>query len=664
MASFLIWRNLSGSSPNFMLEDWNYNTATSVITYTPPYNIGMTPLGSYHPPAGTLFYDECDSDDVVYWKGSGGFSSVTIETVYNYPGCCDVYYTNFHPVKTNNTSPTTPNGTITITATGVSINDYEASIDGGTTYVPGSGGTIEFTGLAAAEYTILIRSIAGVCGATTSITVFDNIVYPPPLVEETTLPVLYAPIFHPITIGYRMINNDATVKEDGNGTYLEVLTDDGKDYLATLPIIKIFDNEDYAGTYQITGVDDPDNPEKFYLDMTFVTEQSVLFVPFDREIFYLYAETSYNNFEKIAEVSIYPDATGEYLIRLEGFLQSVFEVNKPANNGIELTLLRKYYVVPAGFDMEDAPTVLNAVFSAIPDLTNYLGLLIPLGPAPINFINEQTQKGFPVLFSYIDTVTGRVVNITSSNENDIVSTSPSVYIPALPLDTYTVTWINPLGAIASLNVTPALPSWIVMTQPFVDTVHLAIDTGAGVGTPDYDGNDYSGDDYLTGGPNAIVGCYTYEFKDGATVLFTLEICVYPLQKSNLLCPDNIANIAWVNREGGWSSYVFDGRKTYGKEIGDITTYKRGTEIKRSTVENVYDVVEVSIANKSKKDLIFISSLRQSIQAYLYDPATLQWSIPIFVDKDSFPVYSLPFKQIEVEDKFTFRISNEIVIQTQ
>ncbi len=434
--------------------------------------------------------------------------------------------------------------------------------------------------------------------------------------------------------------------------------------MGTLPIIKLIDNEDYEGTYQITSVDDVDDPQKFYLDLDFTTEQVALFVPFDREIFQLFAEVSFENYQKIADITAYPDETGEYLLRLEGFLQSVFEVMNPLNNGIEITLLRKYYVVPLDFDMEDAPTILNSVYSAIPDLTNYLGTLIPLGPAPINFINEQTQRGFPVLFSYIDTATGRVVNITSSDQTDIVSTSDSVFISALPLNVYTLTWVNPLGAIGSLNVTPALPAWITMTHPSPDTIVLQIDTGAGIGTPDYDGDDYDGDDYLTGGPNAIVGCYSFVFKDGATFLFTLEICVYPLQKADGICPENIANIAWVNQEGGWSSYVFDGRKTYGKDISTVRTYKRGTQLKRSNVEDVYDVVEVNIVNKSIKDLVFISSLRQSIQAYLYDDNTLQWSIPIFIDKDSFPVYTVPFKQIQVVDKFTFRMANEIIIQTQ
>jgi len=663
MASLLIWRDLSGASPNIMMDSYFYDTVTTVVSHVGPINIGTGGLGAYHPPAGTVIFSECSGLDFVEYKGIGNNTGVDVVTTEDFPACCTLAVSDFDVIRTNNTS-LTPNGTIVITCPVLTIADYEASINGGASYVGASGSTITFSGLAAGEYTILIRAVSGVCFVSTSATISDNIIYPPPIVSETTLPSLYSPVFYPITIGYKLDNNDATVKEDGFGTYLEVSTADAKEYLVTLPIIRLIDNVDYAGTYQILSVDDVDTPTKFYIDATYTSDQAVLFVPFDRELFQLFAEVAFENYQKIADITAYPDETGEYLLRLEGFLQSVFEVMQPLNNGIEITLLRKYYVVPVNFDMEAAPTILNAVYSAVPDLTNYLGTLIPLGPAPINFINEQTQRGFPVLFSYIDTTTGRVINITSSDQTDIVSTSDTVFISALPFNEYTLTWINPAGAIISLNVDPAFPAWIVMTHPTPDTVLLTIDTNVTTGTPDYEGDDYDGDDYLTGGPNALVGCYTFEIKDGATVLFTLEICVYPLQKSNGICPENIANIAWVNREGGWSSYVFDGRKTYGKDISTVNTYKRGTELKRSTVEDVYDVIEVNINNKSIKDLIFIASLRQSIQAYLFDDATLQWSIPIFIDKDSFPIYTVPFKQIQVADKFTFRLSNEVIIQSQ
>ena len=662
MAIFEFWRDITVGSPDDTVDRYRYDTSDDSIAHDSFTSLSGV-LGPIHPSVGTVMYQECQGLDLVQYKSTGGPISINKVTLTDSPTCCTLALTDFNIVRTNNTVLLTPNGTILITAPILDIADYEASIDGGANWVTQIGSVITFEDLPAGSYTVIIRAVAGVCSMTTTITISDQITYPPLIVSESTQPPLYSPIFYPITLGFTLDNNTATVKQDGGGTYLEVSSSDAKDYLATLPIVKLLDNVDYAGTYQINSVDDPDTPTKFYFSGVYTTDQAVLFVPFDRQVFQLFAEVAFNNYQKIADITVYPNATGEYLVRLEGFLQAVFKVNQPVNDGDEITLLRKYYVIPRDFDLSATATIFNAVYTAIPDLTDYLGTLIPLGPAPINFINEQTNKGYPVLFSYIDVTVGRIKNITSSQETDIVSTSPLIYIAGLPLNTYDVQWINPLGAIGSLNVTPALPSWITLIASPSDTVKLHIDTGAGTSGGDYDGSDYLGVDYLSGGPNAIVGCYTYVFKDGATVLFTLTTCIFPIQSSVGECVGGF-NIAWINRQGGWSSYVFGGKKTYGKDIGEVKTYKYLNELKRANVENVYDTAEVTIANKSIRDLQFIASLRQSIQAYLYSDLTLQWSIPITLDKQSFPIYSTPFKQIEVNDRFTFKYAEEVLIQSQ
>jgi hypothetical protein len=99
-------------------------------------------------------------------------------------------------------------------------------------------------------------------------------------------------------------------------------------------------------------------------------------------------------------------------------------------------------------------------------------------------------------------------------------------------------------------------------------------------------------------------------------------------------------------------------------MGEEKTFKSSGVLKRSSMENVYDAIEVNIFNKSIKDMQFIASLRQSIQAYLWSDSTLQWSIPIKLDKASFPIYEVPFKQIEVAQKMKFILAEEIVIQSQ
>jgi hypothetical protein len=664
MAVFEFWRDITVGSPNDTVNRYRYDTSDDSIAFDSFSTLSGT-LGPINPPVGTVMYTVCDDLDLVQYKSTGSSSAINKVTTPDQPQCCQIQASDFSVVRNNNTSLVTPNGKITVTAPVLDINDYEASIDGGDTYVAPTAGEIVFEDLPAGNYSIIIKATAGVCSVTTSTSIVDQISYPPLIIHEETQPSLYSPIFHPITLGYKLDNNAATVKQDLNGAYLEVASQDAKDYLATLPIVKIIDNEDYAGTYQIESVDDTSNPTKFYFNGVYTTEQPILFVPFDRQVFELYCETSFNNYEKIADIAAYPDNTGEYLLRLEGFLQGAFEVNPPVNDGDDITLLRKYYVLPRNFDMETTPTVFNAVYSAIEDLTPYLDDLVPLGPAPINFISEQTQKGLPVLFSYIDTATGRIKNITSSNQTNVIATTPLVLVFGLPLNQYDFQWVNPAGAIASLNVTPALPAWITQLASASDTVKLTINTST-VDGGDYEPDDYDSTDYLTFGVNAIVGCHEFLFKDGVTELFTLRICIFPIQKSEEVCAsdENNFNIAWVNRQGGRSSYVFEGKKVFGVDIGKVGTYKKAGELKRSSVEEVYDNAEVTISNKSKRDMIFIASLWQSIQAYLYDPATQQWSIPIILNRENYEKYQHPFRQIEQEGSFSFRYSNETVIQSQ
>jgi len=685
MALILFQRDVNPSflGPGYeSVRSYYFDPATDLTTIGSPTDEPAGTYGVMHPPVGTGIYNYCNDGDYISYTtklveevGSEGggeppaqpsalyYLNKTVQS--DSPICCDISALDFSATRTNNTSPTTPNGSISVTTSTLTIADYQASINGGATWVSPVGSSISFTDLAAGNYTVLIRELSGVCSVSLLVIITDSIVYPPLLISESLsrLPPLYAPVFYPIEIGFTLDNATATVKSDMTGTYLETATTDGRDYLATLPIIRLLGSV-YRGRFQVTSVDDPGDPMKFYINAVYVSDEILSFAPFDRQVFQLLAEkASFNVFEKVADISVYPTDSGEYILRLEGFLQALFKINQPINNGDEITLLRKYYVMPRDFDMIAAPTVFNGVYSAIPDLINYLGSLIPLGPAPINFINEESGKGYPVLFSYIDLTVGRVKNVTSSDQTNIVSSDPVVYIPGIALNTYDVRWVNPAGPISSLNITPALPLWITLQSSPSDTVKLHIDTGASTGGGDYDGSDYDGNDYLVGGPNAIVGCYTYTFKDGSTTLFTLTICIYPIQSSIGECVGGF-NIAWINREGGWSSYVFGGKRTYGKDIADVTTFKRGKELRRATVKNVYDTAEATIAIKSIRDLDFISSLRQSIQAYLYSDNTRQWSIPIILDRQSFTKYSTPFKAIEVNDSFKFKYAEEITIQTQ
>lgn len=671
MGLYEYWRDISPGSPFDTVT--RYRVESDDDSYvSDSFNVPSGNLGPVHPPVGTVILDNCDGLTRKIYKGIGSSAGLNIVTTLNDPACCgSISFGIFEVNKTNNTDPLGSNGTITIEGAGATdINDYEASIDGGATWVSPTSDIITFDTLAAGTYSIIIRLVGSPCTTSTSVSITDQFTYPPLIVEESSQPDLYSPVFRPIVLGFTLANNQVDIGSDVNGTFMEAPTTDAAEYLATFPIVRIINNVDYAGKYQVlsrsTPGDPPDVGTRFYINATYTTDQTVYFVPFERQVFELYAETDFNTYTKIADIAVYPDdasPVGEYKLRLEGFLQSAFTLLAPVNNGPDLSLLRNYYVQPLNFETESAPTIYKAVYSTSKSLTPFLEDLTPLGPAPINFINEQTAKGLPVLFSYINTETGRVENITSSQETDIVSTSPTVYIAGLPLNTYELTWINPAGPISVLNITPALPSWITLTQPAADTIHLLIDLSQGY-NGDYDPDDYDEEDYLTGGANSIVGCYSFLFEDGTTDLFTLSICVFPIEKSNDECIDDAFNIAWMNSDGGWSSYIFAGRKAYGVDIGDVSTFKQGDIKKRSSVTEVYDSRQCFIVNKAKRDLDFIGSLKKSIQAFLYDEDTQQWSIPILIDDASFDLYELPFKQIEVNGSLKFTYGEETKVQTQ
>jgi hypothetical protein len=658
---FLVARVYNSGTSTTHFYEYDFDTHT-MSSYTAP-----TAFENYIPALDSLLSTQCaglDLESFYYGGGAELYSpSVYYTTTVNSASCCTLVSSDFQANKTNNTSMSVPTGTIVITSSTLDINDYEATIDSGATWVGVVDGAISFTGLVGATYPLIIRNVGGVCTVSIEINILDNISYPPLIIEETEVPDEFSPVFYPIQWKYTLQNGTVDIDEDGTGTYLSVDTSDGKDFFATYPIFRILSG-DYIGTYKITAVDDIDDPEKFYFSAPFTVAQSAYFVPFGQQIFYLYAESTANVFTKVADIAVSANTSGEYIVRVEGFLQSRFEGQKPTSpTEVDLSLSRKYYIIPKGFDLAEPQTTRVAVFSAIPDLDPYLEDLTPLGPLPINFINEVTQKGFPVLFSYIDQISQRVNNAISSYETDIVTTAPYYFMSALPGNTYSFTYIGSTE-IGTLTTVPELPDWITVVSTDGGDVVLKIETFTTEGG-EYTIDDYLSDDYSVFSFNGIVGCYSFEFFNDGSSLFTLDMCVYPASAIKGACStDNkpVYNLAWINREGGWSSYVFEGKKEIRREIGRIGTFKRGLELKKSFVDNVYTEVEVHFSNKGQRDMLFIASLRTSIQAYMYNDLTLTWDIPIFIDKETFPVYNLPFKQAQSNGSFVFKHSEELLVQ--
>jgi len=145
---------------------------------------------------------------------------------------------------------------------------------------------------------------------------------------------------------------------------------------------------------------------------------------------------------------------------------------------------------------------------------------------------------------------------------------------------------------------------------------------------------------------------------------TFTLCIFPTQYLQNICGPDLYNITWVNQQGGWNSFIFKGVKKHGRNVSKVSTYKKLHELKKSSVEEVYDQVEVGFSMKNQIELAFITMLRTSIQAYLYNDATLTWDIPIVIDKSNFPTYQTPFRQGDQQGSFTFKYANEVLIQRQ
>src|SRR5688572_20810073 len=189
MAVFEFWRDITVGSPDDTVGRYRYDTSDDSIAFDSFTTMSGT-LGVIHPPAGTIMYQVCDGLDRVQYKSTGSSSAINKVTITDSPSCCTIEASTFSVVRTNNTDLGTPNGTIKITSGTEDMGDYEASIDGGATWEPAVADEINFTGLPAGSYEIIIRATAGVCSVTTNTSISDQITYPPLIIHEETQPQL------------------------------------------------------------------------------------------------------------------------------------------------------------------------------------------------------------------------------------------------------------------------------------------------------------------------------------------------------------------------------------------------------------------------------------------------------------------------------------------
>lgn len=696
---FFIERNLDASTlPAFYtVTEWFYDTVdlhfgshffgtTRTVTIPGPGDFDSWPAD------GTVLASECDDA-----KNRSTYTYDTqvppgptidphfqqyylvIDVIADSDDCCFDNGGDFTVTKTNNSSAISPDGKIVIkplTGTETDMTETEATVDGVTWYPGENFLRLTIPGLVAGSYLVRFRVIGNICEVTYSVVItntYDSGGGEPSIpsldIQILQTPADFVPVFLPILYQFQFTGNTFTIRTDGN-TYIDAGANaDLKTFLSQLPYLRIIGSTNYNGNVRVTSVDNPSVPTKFYITSTYVSVEVVQFIPIDRQVFQLFGETSFNVFTKIADISVAADTNGIFTLRCEGFLQSMFEALQPAS-GDDISLGRKFYCIPKDYDLDLGSDETNPICTTVFGtqlLTPYLDDLIPLGPDPINFINTETGLGFPVIFSFLNEANQRVSNVISGASTDINTASSTYYLQALPGNTYTLTWISPTPIDPVFY--PTLPDWITVIAQTDNSITIQIEAFTTTDGGDYDPLDYSENDYLINVLNAIVGCYTFQMFDGEPgsddePVFTLTTCIFPTQLLQNICGANLFNIAWVNLQGGWNSFIFAGRKEYGRSVGQVSSFKKVHELKKSSVEEVYDTVICSYSQRSLNELLFIKTLRTSIQAYLFNDQTQTWDIPIFIDKANFLSHQTPYRQGDQTNTFTFSYANEILVQRQ
>ena len=160
-----------------------------------------------------------------------------------------------------------------------------------------------------------------------------------------------------------------------------------------------------------------------------------------------------------------------------------------------------------------------------------------------------------------------------------------------------------------------------------------------------------------------VGEYSFTFDlDGEeqTIEINVNSCLTDFYNN---CCDNQCNIAWLNPEGGWQNYIFTGIKTFEVQQENGNTFKTSNKtIKWSERKEVYEATICTTGNIPKAHVDYIDSLRYAIQAYLYNPTTSAFDIPILIDSESFTKYTSRQKLFDISIRFIK--AKEIQVQKQ
>ncbi len=109
---------------------------------------------------------------------------------------------------------------------------------------------------------------------------------------------------------------------------------------------------------------------------------------------------------------------------------------------------------------------------------------------------------------------------------------------------------------------------------------------------------------------------TLDPESTATVQITTTNCDY----EDGPCVSYPLYIFWLNQDGGFSSYTFSPKKTYGVDIGGSGTYKDADLITRyAHIDNIYDTFVQPSGYIPESHVDLLKGLRYSQQAWVYVP---------------------------------------------
>jgi len=171
---------------------------------------------------------------------------------------------------------------------------------------------------------------------------------------------------------------------------------------------------------------------------------------------------------------------------------------------------------------------------------------------------------------------------------------------------------------------------------------------------------------------SVVGIFTLDLIDTGNpsepYVIQITITACDLTLLDIDCKDRIILLYWYNQAGGWSSFPFITKKTYGHSAGNNTTFKTSGLIRKfSSRDDKYKTYKLSTGYQSKQVHDHLETMFDSIQAFVAFPSALGSfadgiESPIIIDPKDINKYSDGSGNWETE--FSFSIAQEKIIQTQ